>query len=275
MDCITDDYALPAANAVLDGFDQAFAGQPDWSKSLRNVSIFKEKSQNSPIAMALEVQYWIQYAWNARGTGFSSSVAEEGWKLFKERLLNAEKLLIDNKAKASAVPLWYTQMIVVQTALGRPKKARDEVFVEGARRYKKYYGLYKSMRSFLDPRWGGSFEAVDNLIKWSVNNTRDIMGDRMYATLYAGLRYNMLPDQSFFKDTLVDWERFRKAQFAEIKSYPLAYEMQNQFAAIACEKGDKNTYLIVRKKIGKNIASELWGGKTSLELCDAKFGLNH
>lgn len=271
LDCVTDDWRLSAATAALDGFDQGFAIQPDWSKSLRNVEVFKKKSGNSPISMALEAEYWIQYAWDARGTGFSSSVSGDGWKLYRERMQRAEKLLLDNKARASTVPLWYQQMIVVNTALGRPKKTRDEIFTEGASRFKKYYGLYRMMRFYLDPRWGGSFEAVDNMIKWSANNTKEIWGDRIYAQLYSGVRGGMLPGQSFFKDTLVDWERFRKAMLKTSDEYPLAYETHNQFAAIACEKGDRNSYLMMRKRIGKNIINESWGEKTPLELCDAKF----
>jgi hypothetical protein len=270
LDCKTED-GVPLADSVLNGFDLAFRREPDWNESMRSVALFKKNGHYAPMAVILEAQYWFSYAWDARGGGFGSSVTDDGWKLYRDRLLLAEKLLQENKLAASAIPCWYPLMISIQTGLGRSKQMRDEIFEEGVAKYKNYQGLYQTMTIYLDPRWGGSFDALDKFIDWSANHTKEFDGDAMYARLYTGVRRNLLPEQRFLKDTQVKWPRLRAAYYELLKKYPNSKNNLNSFASIACEAGDKNTYVSLRKQISTDVVRQSWTKKYPLELCDAKF----
>ena len=57
-----------------------------------------------------------------------------------------------------------------------------------------------------------------------------------------------------------------------MRLYPESKANLNDFAALACEAGDKKTFLSLRKKIGKDYIKESWEKNYSLELCEAKFG---
>jgi len=84
----------------------------------------------------------------------------------------------------------------------------------------------------------------------------------------------MPSEQSFFKDTSVKWPRLRSASEQLIQRYPKSRQTLNEVASIACEAGDKATFLQLRKKIGKDVTENSWPKKTPLELCDAKYGYN-
>jgi tetratricopeptide (TPR) repeat protein len=47
------------------------------------------KFSASPWPFLFRGQFYVWYAWQARGTGWASTVTEEGWKLMKERLAQA------------------------------------------------------------------------------------------------------------------------------------------------------------------------------------------
>ncbi len=69
--------------------------------------------------------WWTGYAWRARGTGWASSVTEEGWRLMGERLAEAERILNEAPEQKVNDPAYYDQSITV--ALGQewtPAKTR-------------------------------------------------------------------------------------------------------------------------------------------------------
>ena len=49
-------------------------------------NVLKDQKVDESVQLLIEGTFYIDYAWEARGIGFSNDVSEEGWKLFKERL---------------------------------------------------------------------------------------------------------------------------------------------------------------------------------------------
>lgn len=273
LDCVNQN-GLPYAGAIIQGFDNAFINEPNRDIQWGYLQRFKKLSGMPGINVTMEAQYWIRGAWAARGGGYASSVTEEGWRQFGERMARAERYLFDNKEEGSTVPMWYEEMVAVQTALGRPAEERERVFREGATRYPKYYSLYRQMRTYLDPRWGGSFHAIDRMIQWSTENTKALLGDQMYWQLYTGLLFNLRPEEDFFRDTKVDWKRFVASAREVQRSYPNSIANLNYMASAACEKGDRDLFLEMRKRIGTQTLRDSWTKKAPLELCDAKYGID-
>src|SRR6185369_15585833 len=117
--CIWDD-GRPRMSALLWGYEQAFDRKTDWSTHANRIENLKKAFPNTDFAAVAEAEYWNQYAWSARGSGFASSVTPDGWKLLRERLEKAENVLITSQSYASELPSWYVEMINVQRYLGRP-----------------------------------------------------------------------------------------------------------------------------------------------------------
>ena len=268
--CVFDD-GRPKLGELNWGYKSAFSNQPDWSKSLARIEDLKKKFPGKHFVALAEAQYWIDYAWNARGDGYASSVTPEGWKLFHERLEKAEKILNETKSYSAEIPTWYVEMIDVQSALGRSEEDRDKTFLEGTKRYKTFYPTYFTMLHYLSPKWGGSWETVDNLIKWSVDNTKEIDGNSMYARLYWAASGELREGESLFKNTRVSWPKMRNGFEDLMVRHPKSNWNLNNFAKFACEAGDRKTFLSLRRQIGKKVMAAAWRGSPNLELCEAKF----
>jgi len=272
--CVFDD-GRPMLTALDAGYSsnfQQFKGTQKWDLILNRLKHLKAKFPNQAFVAIAEATYWTEYAWDARGDGLASSVTPDGWKLFHERLENAEKVLNDTKYYSSQLPAWYDEMILVQSALDRPAKDRDKTFLEGTKRFKTYYQTYFTMLNFLSPKWGGSWDTVDNLVQWSVANTKEIDGSSMYARLYWSASGGLLPGTSLFKDTRATWPKMKQGFEDLMARHPKSKWNLNNFAKFACMANDKVTFLKLRDQIGRDVVDAAWPPNTSLDLCETKFG---
>ena len=272
--CVFDD-GRPMLTALKDAFSKNFKEfntQPDWSQIASRLDELNKKFPDTAFVAIAEAVYWTEYAWNARGSGYASSVTPDGWKLFRERLEKAEKILLDTKPYSAQLPIWYDQMILVQSALDGPEDERDKTFLEGTRKFKTYYPTYFTMLNFLSPKWGGTWETVDNMVKWSVENTKEIDGNTMYARLYWSASGGLPKDVKLFKDTLASWPNMKSGFEDLMAKHPKSKWNLNNFAKFACIAEDKNTFLVLRRRIGKDVMVAAWSQYPSLDLCEAKFG---
>lgn len=270
LNCKLDD-GRPKMNFFLSGIGETIKYANSWNEALGKVQLLKKAHPSAAYPLLAEAQYWNEYAWNARGNGFASSVTPANMKLFKQRLAIAEKILMDNKAAVSTLPDWYALMISVQSLLDRPVAQRDEIFLEGATRFKTFLPLYIAQRNLLEPKWGGSWEDVDKFIQWAVTNTNDTEGESMYARLYYGVHDNLQEDHDFFSETRVDWEQLKKGYEDLIQLNAKSRYLLNEFASMACEANDAETYRALREKIGDDVVGDPWTAKYTVVLCDARF----
>ena len=267
----------PRLSGMLKGITNSFYynGGQDWNKNIERINKLKSTYPNIPISAIAEAQYWFDYAWDARGSGYSSTVTGDGMKLFHERLKKAAKVLDDSKAYASALPVWYEVMLKVKSAQGLPERERDAILVEGVSKYKWYIPLYFTRANFLTPWWGGNWDTIENLAVWSVDQTKADMGSAMYARIYWTVSgYTQV--SNIFKDTKASWTRMKIGFDDILKKHPDSKWNLNAYARFACDAGDKATYLKLRKRLTVNdpdpTMKEAWGKNSPKEVCDAKFG---
>ncbi|MEQ1638997.1 MAG: hypothetical protein ABL903_20235 [Methylococcales bacterium] len=258
--------------SLTKGLDTFFTKRVDWTDGLARVQLVKAKFPDTPFVALAEAIYWKHFAWHARGSGMASSVTPEGWKLFRERLEMAEKVLIDSKPYASELPNWYAEMITVQSALDRPGIDKVNTFLEGTKKHKTYLPIYTTMLKFQLPKWGGNWEGVDNMVKWSVENTQATEGNAMYSRLYWAVFVHLLNEEKLFRDTRASWPKMKLGFEDMMTNYPKSKWNLNNFAMFACLAEDKETFLTLRNKIGADIMLEAWQKDISLELCEIKYG---
>jgi hypothetical protein len=65
----------------------------------------RPNSITARVALATALTRW---AWVARGNGFASTVTPEGWKLFNERIGQAQLVLEGSKNMPAKCPQWYS-----------------------------------------------------------------------------------------------------------------------------------------------------------------------
>ena len=125
------------------------------------------------IRLVLRGEFYTDYAWEARGSGFADTVTEDGWRKFYERAAEARKALEaawklePNDGDAAA------RMITVEMAIGEGNRAEMEKWFQRAMdadsdnldacRRKVYW---------LAPRWHGSDEERLRFA-WSCRDTKN------------------------------------------------------------------------------------------------------
>jgi hypothetical protein len=247
-----------------------------WGTSSDSMMAAKLKTWNKqfpdsalqPIVAAMHMHVT---AWRARGNGFSSTVTEEGWRLFKERNQRAWELLIDHKEVSSSLPTWYEKAIRIGSDAGVPDDTLRELFDEGIRRHPGYHPIYFAYIRDLAPRWGGSYAEADTFIREQTASKGVSDSDELYARLYWALDQTEQGSPSFFDESEVSWPRMRKGFERMMRAYPKSARNQAHFAMFACRAHDGNTYGMLRSKVDAGQFREAAPQGISLEVCDARF----
>jgi len=248
-----------------------FARKRDWPAFHTQISNWRKQRPTSVAAALSDAYYWEVYAWEARGNGMASTVARDAWKLFGERIHNAEAALVASKSFADSSPEWYAEYIRVAIGLNWPKSKLLTLFDEATARYPSYRPLYFSVAEQLGPRWGGSEELLDAFIQRSVAMTRAEDGSWYYTLLYQYATRDMGSDFDLFRDTKATWKLLRQGFADQVARYPRDFATLNEFASYTCKMNEGATYLSLRKQIGKKVYQDMWLEQFPYEMCDRRY----
>ena len=153
-----------SSKSAIEKFQQSESRLDEWIRS-------KNKSDNAKIAKALMLD---TYAWKARGGGYSNTVSNEGWKLFRNRLLEAHELLKESKSLSN--PMWFHVQQKLATGLPMPKADYYTLIQEAAKLHPDFDRIYTTAAWFLLPRWHGDLGEWqyyrDKVVLNSENNFR-------------------------------------------------------------------------------------------------------
>ena len=211
----------------------------------------------------LHANAMVRYAWEARGGGWSSTVTEEGWRLFRERLATARLELAALHARRTECPEWFVVMQTVALGQQWSRKEYEALFEEAIRNEPEYLIFYEQKINYLQPKWyGREGEALA-----FVNSLPGRFPDGVGAELYARLAWSGLDDANarlrktdgrYFPDEGMQWEPM-KAGFERIRArYPKSNRMLNVYAIFAGKASDWETCNRLMLEIGDRFDMDLW-----------------
>jgi hypothetical protein len=179
---LPDKAAAARANAELPAVaaaatDEVFAAAPapramlidrlvDWQRRLcerdgldqagreRLLALLGEPGRDQVLARTLVGVAAIDDAWRARGSGWASSVTEEGWKGFRAGLEKARRELTAAHEQLPAAPAPAAYMITV--AMGDGRRDTQDWFARALAADPGCEEAWQRMRNATLPRWGGS-----------------------------------------------------------------------------------------------------------------------
>lgn len=103
----------------------------------------------------------VKLAWEARGTGWASTVSDDGWRALHEHMQKARDYLAKAHALHPEFPEPATEMIAVAMGDGgRLQVDGREWFEKAVRAQLDFYPAYEAYQLSLWPRWGGSQRAM-------------------------------------------------------------------------------------------------------------------
>jgi hypothetical protein len=134
----------------------AFTHSADYPAHIAELEKYRDEFPESPTPLVALAAAYVNWGWEARGTGYAGTVSEEGWRLLRARAKKAHELL-DQAIKLELEDgEAYNQYILVGMAEGATDAEMRNWFDAGRKLDPKYVPIYRQMAITLMPRWGGA-----------------------------------------------------------------------------------------------------------------------
>jgi hypothetical protein len=233
------------------------ATEEEWQNYLDKFAKWINQNPSSITARIAYAGALVEYAWKARGGGYASEVTEDGWRLFKERIAKAEQILNEAKTISEKCPHWYTVMSHIATAQGWDIERYNKLFKEAISIEPLYEETYLTKASYLMPRWHGRKGDVEKFAEEVINT----LGGKEAYRIYYLIVTNQIELYGFdsLKETEFCWEKIIKGYEASQDLYGFRVGRLNYFCNMALKVGDYKTARKAMRKIGTNIAMDVWG----------------
>jgi tetratricopeptide (TPR) repeat protein len=166
--------ALLAKNVLAQSKMQSFSFRPfnafintlsqgDDPKFLEGLNLWISHSPQSALPYIIRAKYYTDTAWLVRGPDFNALVPDQHMRAFQEFLSRAEDDARRSIALDPNIPWSY--FLLLQISAGRDNSQQlDQVFHDSVARFPDYYELYRIRLHYLQPKWGGSVEAMRQFV---------------------------------------------------------------------------------------------------------------
>jgi len=272
-----DGLALPYGNISDD----------EWESWIHLLNEWNQEYPDSALYEIAKAGSYINYAWNARGTGWGSTVTDEGKVLYRNRIEKAREILKQSqerqdssaglipifKSLSKKIPLmpnkisqtqmapgWYAGMFTVALAQSWDSNEAEDLFRTATKFYPEYYGFYFSRANYLLPRWHGKKGELQDFIKTVSKNN----GKELYARMYWSVD-RKADDQNVFTHFGAEWNLFKEG-FEEIeRKYPDSIWNLSNYCRFACQADDKETAKVLFKRLNGLYWAEAWPSRASYD----------
>ncbi len=212
----------------------------------------RPESITARIALATSLHRW---AWVARGNGLANTVTPEGWRLFDERIKEAQVVLEGSANMHVMCPQWYSEMMTVGLAQSWDARRVKENFERGIQFEPEYYYLYRQYANYLLPKWDGQPGDAAAFAKSSADRVGGDSGDLLYFQIATVL---IKRGDGDFPIKQMDWSRIQRGYQALTTKYGADRRTKNELAFIAYKYRDVNVSRQQFALIGDDWARGVW-----------------
>src|SRR5262249_53560193 len=117
-------------NGVAD--QTTHATEEDWKLRLKRLQRWTQVNPQSATARIPLAEAYTNYAWAARGDGYTDTVSQSGWDLLGERMKKAREILEQNSNLKTKCPQWYLVMLQVAQGEGWDHRRAAALMQEAA-----------------------------------------------------------------------------------------------------------------------------------------------
>lgn len=232
-----------------------------WKIISDKIFLWQKEFPKSPTAIIFQSEMLVARALYFRGNKTYDKVAPANKVKFSEYTQQAHDVLVNNKATASVDPQWYVGMLAIAQAQGWDGVEFSVLAQEAIKKFPGYLQIYRAAIGSLLPKWGGSYQSIEDFARYSVSQTQAKEGQSLYARVYMFLQNEFCDCGDFvdniFSKSIVSWPHMKKGFEDILVRYPDAYNL-NFFAQFACRAGDKPTTTGLITKIMQENALQNW-----------------
>jgi hypothetical protein len=215
---------------------------------------------NSPIPLVFKGDFYIRWAWDARGKGWAAQVTPEGWKLMGERLAVAREALTQawelDRSNSDAPALMLTVLLGQQA-----DRATYELWFHRAMAADPDNGAACAHKlQYLLPKWNGSVEETLAFGRECVA-TNNWYGELpfMLVSAHRRLAEDLEHREEYFHNPLV-WEDIRSVYVPYLAAKPKLNWARSEFAAWACQCGQWAEARRQFQLLGEKAMAKAFGG---------------
>ena len=227
-----------------------------------------ERRPGSPIAHAAFGKILVDYAWEARGRGWSNTILDDRGKLFAERLLAARRHLEKAYELDPADPAVPTTLIEVAKGLGLDREEMEIQFQRALTADGALLRPYVGKLIYLLPKWYGSAEQALSFAR----SAAAAAPAGSPVTLVLAWAHNELSgylvatqeDHGYFKNPAV-WAELKPVFESYLKNFPEAVGIRNWYARTAYHSGDFTVAQRELDALGDDWDPAYWGSYLALK----------
>ena len=246
------EYAPENARALEGDAEQSFVDK---------IERWKEAYPESVCWRIILAHTYELIAWQHRGGGFANTVSEDQWRTFREYSLKAWKAIVEAEELPTIDPEIYPIAYELVLDLGEiagenlrrqgkttfgfaegdtPDTLQRRIFDAGIAVEPLYYDLYYKRARSLELRWGGKRGELEDFLLDSVEKTKHLIGEAIYARLFWFVKWNLGSARTMsYYDW--DWEHIELGHEDTILQLPDSEFWPPHFCYAAClfEKREK------------------------------------
>lgn len=167
--------------------ENVHATESDWQGLLANLQQWVNTKPNSVTARIALASAYAEYAWAARGDGYSNTVSDSGWRLFGERLAKARQLLDEADRLPTKCPEWFVAMLDVALGEGWNFDEIHSLYDKAVAFEPGYYYYYRQFGNLLLPKWFGEQGDTERFAEQVANEAGGDRGDALYFQIATKL----------------------------------------------------------------------------------------
>jgi hypothetical protein len=254
-------------SAFYEGVSKPPAGDKssdtDWETHFATLRKWVTTHPTSAAARIATAEAYVNYAWVARGSGYSSSVSDRGWQLFGDRLNSAKALLIEAATLDQKCPEWYAVMFSVALGEGWGKTEARELFDEAAAFEPTFHVYYTEYAYYILPKWYGEEGETQAFAEEVSQKVGGVDGSILYYEIAAQTACQCDKDRDSMDG--LSWPRIKQG-FEDLKrTYGVTNLSQNRIAYMAYSAGDRQTAQLAFEAIGSDWNHNVWRSPQNFE----------
>lgn len=277
LDRIADEFRktkarFPGGSWKLYSFMEALEEYPggkdspekDWEGYLDGFRRWMSQYPGSSAARVAYAKALTSYAWKARGSGWSSEVTEDGWRLFRNRLQQARRILEEATDRQQRCPMWYRAMQTIALGQEWSREEYEKLFKNAVAQEPLFSGYYTAKAYYLLPRWYGQEGEWETFATQSADQIGGAEGDAMYYYIVSSKR-EFFSYSKFFKNPRISWPRMKRGFSAIERLYGMNNKMLNDYCRATGAACDRAEALVVLDRLGRNLDMDVWYSQDNID----------
>jgi hypothetical protein len=241
--------------------------EDDWVAHMEAVKHWIALHPDSATAQIVLASSYVNYGWFARGDGYSDSVSEANWKLFKDRIELAKASLLEAARQKDKCPYWFEVMQLIALADGWDRALAKELLEKAVIFEPTYYHFYREYANYLQTKWygdDGDIQDFDNRLPGSLSaDDSDMTYFEVASVAACQCQTEKLPLVGF------SWPRIQEGYLVMRRNFGMSNNKLNRYALMAYSSDDKTAANQVFSEIGEYWDARVWKNRQTFETARA------